>query len=324
MNNQYDVTVTVLTYNSDWKKLKATLCSIIEQKNVKFQIIVSDDGSEKPLFEKTISFFEEADFQDYKLISNEKNEGTVCNFYHSISLADADYIKPISPGDLFYSNTVLSEWLSFTLEESADITFCLAVYYGVEAGNVLKVIKQQHSPRNVRLYYKSPSSTYQDRVITNYFLNDGIRGAFILAKKEIFCYYIKLLLHRVIYTEDLFMKLAILDNRRIVFYPQKGVYYEFGDGGISSSGNIVWMKRLARDGIVMDEICLEQWTSRNKKIFSLILERVKWEKKNPEFYRFAKYIMHPKWLYWKLWLVIFGVYSPEVDDTSYLEHCFKK
>lgn len=44
-NNKYKITVVVITYNPDYKKLFQTLYSIVIQKNIIFEIIVSDDGT---------------------------------------------------------------------------------------------------------------------------------------------------------------------------------------------------------------------------------------------------------------------------------------
>ena len=46
MNKVIDMSVIVVTYNSEWEKIKITLNSILRQKNISLQIIVADDGSE--------------------------------------------------------------------------------------------------------------------------------------------------------------------------------------------------------------------------------------------------------------------------------------
>ena len=42
-----DVSVVLVTYNSEWEKVRITLLSILKQKNVSMQIVIDDDGSEK-------------------------------------------------------------------------------------------------------------------------------------------------------------------------------------------------------------------------------------------------------------------------------------
>ena len=68
MKNGYNVTVVVLTYNPVWKKLQATLKSIVEQQDVHVQIVtIPDDGSKNNYFDKVELFFKEIRFKDFKL-----------------------------------------------------------------------------------------------------------------------------------------------------------------------------------------------------------------------------------------------------------------
>ena len=77
MKNDYNITVVVLTYNPVWEKLRATLKSIVEQQDVHLQVVITDDGSKNNYFDKVESYFKEIGFDDFKLISNKNNEGTV-------------------------------------------------------------------------------------------------------------------------------------------------------------------------------------------------------------------------------------------------------
>ena len=166
MKNDYNITVVVLTYNPVWEKLRATLKSIVEQQDVHLQVVITDDGSKNNHFDKVELFFKEIGFDDFKLISNKNNEGTVINLYRGIVASDAEYIKCISPGDLLYDRLTLAKWFGFTKEKNADITFCDAVFYNIKNGS-LNIIKHAHNPRNMEIYLK-PSS-YHDKII-NYII----------------------------------------------------------------------------------------------------------------------------------------------------------
>ena len=85
MKNDYNITVVVLTYNPVWEKLRATLKSIVEQQDVHLQVVITDDGSKNNHFDKVELFFKEIGFDDFKLISNKNNEGTVINLYRGKS-----------------------------------------------------------------------------------------------------------------------------------------------------------------------------------------------------------------------------------------------
>ena len=58
---QYQVSVIVCTYNSKWEKLKSTLLSILSQRDISFEIIIADDGSEIQCLDRAKKYFEKSD-----------------------------------------------------------------------------------------------------------------------------------------------------------------------------------------------------------------------------------------------------------------------
>ena len=57
-----EVSVVLVTYNTKWEKTRRTLESILMQKKIDFEIVISDDGSEITNYEKIIEFFRENNF----------------------------------------------------------------------------------------------------------------------------------------------------------------------------------------------------------------------------------------------------------------------
>lgn len=110
------ISVLVLTYNPSKQKLIATLKSIIKQENVDIQVIVSDDGSKENYFEEAKEFLEKNNFTDYKFVNCEKNQGTVKNAIRAVGVSNGEYVKLISPGDMFTSNNVLRNWLNHLIQ----------------------------------------------------------------------------------------------------------------------------------------------------------------------------------------------------------------
>ena len=323
MSSDYDISVVVGTYNPNWEKLKATLLSIVEQKNLKLQIVVSDDGSANPLHTEIIDFFNHIGFCDYKLVAGAINEGTVCQYYRGFCAADAEYIKPFSPGDLLYNDVILSEWIAFAKENNADISFGDLVCYNRKGGS-LNIIHHINFPWNLSIYKKDVS--YRDWVINYVCLENVIYGCSKIAKKSIFLHYIKFLLHRVIYAEDYFIRLAVLDQRKILYYPNKVIWYEFADGGISSSGDKKWRELIRKDDIAMDEICLEKWNKPDKEIRSWLLELIEFKKINcpTKCEKLARYVKHPSWFYWRLYYQFFKDYTPIDAEVAFFNHCFNE
>ena len=108
-----EITVLVLTYNPKWKSLKKTLSSILEQVDILFEVIVSDDGSSDFNRTEIEQFFLDNKFNNYIILDNKVNRGTVNNVRHAITYVKSRYIKLISPGDYFYSNTSLKYAVDF-------------------------------------------------------------------------------------------------------------------------------------------------------------------------------------------------------------------
>ena len=138
MKNKYDISVIVATYNPDLNKLMSTLLSIIVQKGINFEIIVTDDGSQKDYFKEVIVFFERNNFKNYSLIKNEINIGTVNNFYNALIISKGKYIFGISPGDMVYDENSLFSIFDFAEENKAKVCFGDAVYYS-NFNNHLKI-----------------------------------------------------------------------------------------------------------------------------------------------------------------------------------------
>lgn len=75
----YEISVVVIQYNPIWEKLMYTLQSILQQTEIRYEIVIADDGSRDKYFDKTIDFFKEKKFCDYQIVDNTKNQGTVKN-----------------------------------------------------------------------------------------------------------------------------------------------------------------------------------------------------------------------------------------------------
>ena len=101
--NIYDVTFLVASYNPEWYALKRTLCSALNQKYIKFQIVIADDGSKETFRNEVIKLFEEYEYKDYKFIEAEINKGTCLNIYNGLLSSEGEYIKTIGPGDCLYN-----------------------------------------------------------------------------------------------------------------------------------------------------------------------------------------------------------------------------
>lgn len=236
-----DVSVVVVTYNSSIDKLINTLESIIRQENIKFEIIIADDGSKE--FEKTIieKWFKEHNFTDYKLILNKQNQGTLKNAYSGWSIAKGKYIKQLSPGDYLYSRNTLKNAIVYMEENNLSLGFGLAASYEI-SNNCINIVNKPH-PKDLSPYYAKDANWIKYNYLVK---KDYANGMCFVANKELLIKYSSMLLDKVKYAEDCTYILMVADDVRVGFIEEFIIWYEFGTG-ISTSNNDVWAKRIRDD-----------------------------------------------------------------------------
>ncbi len=238
----YDISVAVLTYHSDLGKTLETLRTIIAQKGVRIQIIVSDDGSDENHFPEIRSFLEREGVNDPILLAGERNQGTVSNTVRAVSAAQAEYTKLISPGDGLLGEECFVHWLQAVRTEQAVWSFSEAVYYRLENGRKRAVLATAHPILTAPYRFG-----WKDRARWNYaVLGDVANAVSILCKTDVLLRYLKLLEGKVIYAEDYSYKLMMFDGVIGMYYPTPTILYEVGTG-ISTSKDNVWADRLDRD-----------------------------------------------------------------------------
>lgn len=291
----FDVSVVVLTYNSSWEKLKSTLCSILSQQEIKLEIIIADDGSVNHLNDDEIyKFFADNKFEHYKIVHAKKNGGTVKNLYNGLQYANGRYTKAISPGDMLYENMCLKNWIAFMDEHEIDISFGDAVYYSDDNGDVDTIQKKQ-APVNKNVFTMDQR---RKRVFINHIVaDDSILGATLIMNTQIMMCYVKRIMNKVVYAEDYMTKLMVFDGKKLIYYPQPVIYYEYGYG-ISTNNNKVWLERLLNDFNAINSIisesdtCCDKIAEKYKRYLHLANKHTKLKK-------IYKVFLFPNFVYWK-------------------------
>ena len=245
----FDISVVIASYNPDYDKLFFTLKSIIVQRGINFEIVVSDDGSQNNYFEDIEKWFKNNTFCDYVLVRHENNMGTCINIYDGVKESNGRYVKTISPGDYLYDETTLLEWYQFMEEKHSKISFGKVLNFHIDTYEGVVLDRVMQRPQVLKPY----SSGNLRKIKNSYLLlNDIPDGAAFIAQKSVLLKYYKMIVNKVKYAEDYAMKLMVLDDIKIDYYDRYVVWYEFGTG-ISTSKNEVWAKRLKQD---YDEINL--------------------------------------------------------------------
>ena len=238
-----DVSVIVLTYKPVWEKLKMTLDSIIRQKDVRCEIVITDDGSEMDCREMIENYLNEKKFTDYIYNKNEHNVGTIKNYVSGLKKANGRYVYGISPGDMLYGEDCLKGLYDFCSNNHVNICFGNAIYYN-DNGEKVKVFSDENHPRRPGFYKKDMSYF----VMKNMFFNDeNILGASYFRERKIAIECFEGISKNSLYLEDKCgTAVAIARKIKIVHFNRNVIWYEKGTG-VSTSGNTAWQERLKKD-----------------------------------------------------------------------------
>lgn len=255
-----DISIAVISYKPIWDKLRSTLKSILCQKNVDFEIIIADDGSEDDCFDKVEKYLKAHNYSAYKLVKNPVNQGIVKNILSAINVAKGKYIKPISPGDFFYDEITLKSICDVINITKASVYFGRMIYYTENEGTVITDISKMN-PFDVRPYINQDYS----KIIKNYFLNnDFISGASVVYKTSIIKKYLSETSSFLKYAEDLSIMYMLLNGEKIQYISlQPIIWYEYGIG-ISTNINKEWNKKLSTDiknmiSFLFEKKLIKQW-----------------------------------------------------------------
>lgn len=308
------ISVVVTTYNAKWQKLQLTLLSIIKQKNVDVEIVITDDAS-KEFPEKEINdFFSHYGFSNYKLRKSSINKGTVNNVYGGCEYAEGEYIKLLSPGDCLFDDDTLYKWHKYMMMNDISISFGNPIHYQFINGNIT-IIRTPNLPRIHKVYEKSINIDSQR---LNYLLlGDVANGASFLVRRSLFLRYLCCLHNKIIYAEDLAYKLMVLEGVPLHHYLENVVWYESGTGiSWQSSFN----QKIDADGEMLNEIIMSSNYEENDfaQKYQRYLKHVI-TKKNKTLKRLIRLKYFPKVLYWEEYRKINKLYTATNVDIYMLK-----
>lgn len=255
----YKVSVIICTYNSRYEEIIRTIYSVVVQKKISYEIIISDDGSNTFEKKRIEDYFSNIQFGDYTILNHTENQGTVLNFYDGVINATGEYIYVISPGDYLFDNTTLSDMYNFAIRNNANMCFGKANYYTYNNGIIS--VKVPLFPQWPNIYNEKK----QNKLFTDiaFFSGQQPIGATYLRKREIILKYLDVIKGKIKYEEDFpTTAMYLLDGNYLYYYGRASVWYECS-GGISTSGSDIWRKRLDKDEMVARDILLERYNDNS-------------------------------------------------------------
>ena len=252
--NSYSIEISVImaTYNPVWEKCLFTLDSIIGQKDVHIELIITDDGSENNLFDMFESYFIDNDFSNYSLICHSHNQGTLKNYYDGICSAKGKYVKLISPGDALFCEKTLNMWLTFLKQSERSWSFGDAVFYSKE-NNKKRVVQAPAMPQFIDCYLSDASQKCRWNYVV---LEDVAVGAAMLCKKTVFLNHLKDYIDKIKYAEDVAIVSMMFDGILPAYFRQNTMFYEYGSG--VSSGNRNWKNRIDQEANFARTLLIEK------------------------------------------------------------------
>lgn len=236
------VSVIVLTYNPNLEKLYRTLSSIIAQKDVDFELILSDDGSADSKFPQAEAFLQLHGFSNYHLVSNPQNCGTVQNCISGLSASRGEYVFLTSPGDLLFDDYVLADFVRFAQQNTCSMCFGNAVHYNCTMQG-LELTSHYTTPKNPNIFERSRSLAFRKSCYCN---RKWITGAVFFRERTAAIHYFTAIAPASIYTEDTPSTLfAMAEQNMPIYYDRNMIWYE--SGGISTGGNSKWTALIDQD-----------------------------------------------------------------------------
>lgn len=249
--HKYDISVIICTYNADYSELVEAVDSSIRQKNIRLQLVITDDGSDNDHFESLSEYLSSKGFSDYIMLRHEKNQGIVMNFYDGAVHSDAEHIAGLGQGDFFHDPTVLARWLAFTKRGNYKWTFADSIYY-TENGQTRKRVAMTAHPQDVTPYGRNALRCRWNYVV----LSDLALGSSIMYEKNTLVAYLNRIKGKVKYAEDHVLRMMMFDGIVGGYYRKPVMYYKYGEG-VSTTKDPKWDQRLSDD-----------WKEADRELFS--------------------------------------------------------
>lgn len=150
-NNLDRVTVIVLCYKNQ-DKIYRTLDSILDQKNVLIDLLVSDDASgdfDAQDIIQYLSIKSTGNIRCYSVNINEHNIGTVRHANKTAKMAETEFIKFVACSDAFYDDNSLYNLIAFAKKYDNYVISSISEVCSENSGAHLYFFPQKHRIRKI-------------------------------------------------------------------------------------------------------------------------------------------------------------------------------
>ena len=233
------VSIILVLYNSDYKKIRFSLDNILSQTYKDFEVIIADDCSVNDPIGFVDDYMRACDFKNYKLIRNSQNYGTVHNILGALNYATGEYVKTLGAGDGFYSHDSLEKMMKFSYDNQVEFGYAKTGMFYLNGEEVIirplafpfaiyDFVSHRNSQRNCLLY------------------KDNASGISMWFRTDLLIKYLNNAKASVKYEEDICQLEYLLDGHRIICCDECFFLYE-GYAGVSAVGNDAFSQLLHKD-----------------------------------------------------------------------------
>ena len=314
------LSVVVLTYKPSYISLLRTIKSILFQKEIEYELIIADDCT--PFDNNTIDRVEEYinkfGFDNYRIIKNVKNTGTVKNLLNALSYTKGDYIKVMGQGDFLYDETTLFDMYNSIKEKKSSLLFGNYTCFE-NTEDSIKIVKREELPYNINAYVRCDRDSIKKSLVL---LCDVILGASVMYKKDVLKNTLEKCKDDVVYGEDYLIRVMGINDEKIDYLNRNVILYEWGSG-VSTSGNSEFRKRLDIDWNNVGKILCE--SSKDLSYSDDLRDVVEYhyvpEEKKKKALSF--YLKHIDIGLFKFKKIFFKRTSPLIIDEEFVNKCIK-
>ncbi|PIX62089.1 hypothetical protein CO057_01015 [Candidatus Uhrbacteria bacterium CG_4_9_14_0_2_um_filter_41_50] len=182
-----DISVVVVTYNENLDLLKKCFDSVYESENIRFELIVVDNGASEATRGLLLSY------EGSKYLRNEKNEGFAAGVNRGMKISQGRYVLLLNP-DTSFSSYVFAKMITHLDEDSqVGIASCVIRYpdgtlqdsirrFPTLSDQILIMLKLPHFIKKINAidhYMMHDKNPYQTQDV------DSIMGAFMFIRRDL-------------------------------------------------------------------------------------------------------------------------------------------
>ena len=245
MNNKTTlVTIVTLTYKN-FEKLHNTIRSVLAQDYGNIEYIICDDGSEGFPYNRVLKLIDQykRNSISVKILQNTLNVGTVKNINRAYKEASGKYILNLSCGDVFFTDTVVSQIVKRFEETNAKVLVTTRLFYENSFQPIC--LLPHYEERKILKLLDTPLKQYKAFILSRYY--DMASGSAMYFSNETMKKYNYFDERYRLWEDGPFLAKYLWNEKLEMAYDIVSIWYE--KGGVSTNTNSPARMMMLKDRI---------------------------------------------------------------------------